>query len=51
MMVWILVLKPLGAIPILLLIYPFKWAVIRFMPDNKLKRLLLFRVGGSDYRG
>lgn len=48
LIVWMMVLKPFGFLLILLLLYPFRLAVIHFVPEGKLKRLLLFRVGGHD---
>jgi hypothetical protein len=51
MLVWIMALKPFGFLLILLLIYPARLAVMRFMPESKIKRLLLFRVtNGNDRR-
>ncbi len=44
LIVWTMLLKPFGFLLILLLVYPARLAVIRFMPEGKLKRLLLFRV-------
>lgn len=44
---WTMLLRPLGLLLILLALYPVRLAVIKFMPEGKLKRLLLFRVGDS----
>jgi hypothetical protein len=39
---WALVFKGLVLAVMLAIAYPFKWAVQRWMPDCKLKRILLF---------
>jgi hypothetical protein len=42
-----LLVKPLAAFLVLVVIcYPAKMAVARYMSDGKLKRLLLTRIGG-----
>ena len=43
-------LKPLGFLFLLLLAYPFKRMAMA-LPDGKLKRLLLFRIGDRNNRG
>lgn len=48
LIVWFAILKPWGAVVVLALIYPIKWAVIKYLPEGRLKRLLLFRVGDND---
>lgn len=44
---WAIALKPLFLAVLLLAAYPGRVAVRRWMPEGKLKRALLLRVGGG----
>jgi hypothetical protein len=41
-----MLLKPFFAFLLLLVAWPFKW-LVQQLPDNRLRRLLLSRVGGA----
>lgn len=43
---WAIALKPVFLFALLLMAYPGRLAVRRWMPEGKVKRALLFRVGG-----
>lgn len=41
---WALILKPLALLFLFVcIVYPIKWLLLRWLPDGKLRRLLLFR--------